>query len=88
MAIAGYNLLRQVGEQHTLTENQGVDSSNLSLGTTKTRFLSGFFVVLAYSQVEIEHVLCAEASQNECLTQRVRHSFSTCQVLGLRVDGF
>jgi len=31
-----------------LTENQGVDSSNLSLGTTKTRFLSGFFAVLAY----------------------------------------
>ena len=33
MAIAGYNLPGQVGEQHTLTENQGVDSSNLSLGT-------------------------------------------------------
>jgi len=47
MAIAGYNLLRQVGEQHTLTENQGVDSSNLSLGTTKTRSKGGFLAVWA-----------------------------------------
>jgi hypothetical protein len=33
MAIAGYNLPRQIGERDALTENQGVDSSNLSLGT-------------------------------------------------------
>jgi hypothetical protein len=82
MVIAGHNLLRQVGEQHTLTENQGVDSSNLSLGITKTRSKGGFFVVLAYSQVEIEHVLYAEAFQNECLTRRVKYSFSMCQALG------
>jgi hypothetical protein len=31
-----------------LTENQGVDSSNLSLGTTKTRSKSGFLAILAY----------------------------------------
>jgi hypothetical protein len=48
MAIAGYNLPRQVGERDALTENQGVDSSNLSLGTTKTRSKGGFFAVLTY----------------------------------------
>jgi hypothetical protein len=81
MVIAGYNLLRQVGEQHTLTENQGVDSSNLSLGTTKTRLLSGFFAALTYSWVEIRQIFVFSPLRNECLTRRVSHSSVSRDVL-------
>ncbi|MBN1814015.1 MAG: hypothetical protein JXA14_19415, partial [Anaerolineae bacterium] len=40
----------------SVAENQGVDSSNLSLGTTKTRSEGGFSAVLAYLRVKIGQV--------------------------------
>ena len=64
-----------------ITENQGVDSSNLSLGTKKTRSKGGFFAVLAYGWIKIEQVLCLATFRSKCLTRRVSHSFFTCQAL-------